>query len=659
MTTPLSPQRTVAGLCGFLALLLLATLSLSAAAVAQQITGPQQLLFTGLLGSSNPDPANAHYAQFNAIQSDASGNLYLLLDQGDGIRLLKTNASATTILAQAHLGSSGDIGLAMALDPSGNLYITGTTTSGSLVTTPGAAFPAAADTSINSFIGKFDQNLNPIFLTYTGSPRTTATAIAATVDAVFLTGSIFGSALPVTPSGIIQSPASGSLQNSFVEKFNTIGTALLYATYLSGQNGDTAPATIAADAFDNAYIAGYTTSSGYPTLSALIPDLLTTTSGFLTKLTPAGDGIVFSTFLPGPGITSLAIDPVAQNLLLTGSIAPGQFPIANVATPLVNTNYQTLLRLSLDGSTLISSTILAPGIQSSVIPAPSGAAWVSATGNNPAWLLPLTPLSEIGNSYALRITQQNTSQPVIDQTIRFGGLPTTNLPFASAPVTLTGLTVDSTGQPTFAGSASPTASASLLSTETYDLPLTNSPTAALPSILRSAALLPGSCTGSLCAGAAAFLAKLNPTTAAPSLALSTDDLPNLKLRNLGSIAATNLQLTATNVTLATDCPTTLAPGGECNVAPTSTSSNPGTLTVAASNATAQTVNLPATSTTPNAIVFSPRELDFGIQTSTSPIATRTVTVTNLSSSPQTFSTQPASNQSTPYTFTEASTDCPT
>jgi hypothetical protein len=123
------------------------------------------------------------------------------------------------------------------------------------------------------------------------------------------------------------------------------------------------------------------------------------------------------------------------------------------------------------------------------------------------------------------------------------------------------------------------------------------------------------------------------------------------------LAATNLQLTATNFTLTTNCPTTLAPGADCSIALTSTSSNPGTVTAQASNANSQTISLAATITIPNAIVFSPRELDFGIQTATSPIATRSVTVTNLSSSPQTFPTQPGSNQSTPYTFAESSSDC--
>jgi trimeric autotransporter adhesin len=631
-------------------ILLASALALTTPLLAQT-TGPQQLVFTGLLGSTNPTTPNA---QFNAVQSDASGNLYLLLDQKDGVRLLKTDPTATNILAQTQLGSAGDIGLALALDPSGNIYIAGTTTSGTMAATSGAAFPSATDTSTNAFIGKFDQNLNPLFITYAGSGHLSVAGIAATADAVFLTGSIFTATLPVTPSAIIQSPAFNTLQNGFVERFNATGTTLVYATYLSGQAGNTAPATITADTSDNAYIAGYTTSSGYPTLAALIPNILSPTSGFLTKLTPAGDGILFSTFIPGPGIASIAIELTTQTLLLSGSLALGQFPIATVSTPLVNTTYQTLLRLPLDGSTVLASTLLAPGTQSTLTPAPNQNTWVTSTLTTPSWFLPLAPLSTIGNSYALRVSQQNQ----IDQTLRIGGLPTTNPNFASAPVTLTSLTTDSTGEPIFAGSASPTASSSLLATETYDLPLYNTPTPALPSTLRAAILLPADCTGSLCSGSAAYLTKLNATSGAPSLTLSTDATPNLTLRNLGSVAATNLQLTATNFILAHNCPTTLAPGAECTIALTSTSANPGTLTAQADNTTTQSITLPASTTTPNPIAFSPKELDFGIVTSTSPAVIRTITVTNLTPQSQTFTSKLGSNQLTPYTFSESSSTCP-
>ncbi len=598
----------------------------------------QQLVFTGLR-------AAASQGQFNAVQSAPNGDLYLLLDQKDGVRLLKTDANATTVLAEAQLGAKGDIGVAMSLDPSGNVYIAGTTISGSLAATSGAAFPSRADASTNSFIAKFDASLNPIFVTFCGSGRMGVASIAATADAVFITGNISSANLPVTPNAFTQTPAANTTQNGFVEKFDPTGSTLLYATYLSGANGNTVPSAIAADASGNAYIAGHTTSPGYPTLNAFVPEILGTNSGFLTRLTPGGNGIVFSTFIPGIGITSMALDSTAQNLLLSGTIALGQFPVATVGTPLVNTPYQTLLRIPLDGSAILSSVLLAPGTQSFVTPASNGEAWATGTLTTP--LLPIPTLSTIGNSFALRVTAQNT----IDQTLRFGGLPTTNPAYASAPVTLTSLTIDTAGQPVFAGAVTPTASSSLLATETYDLPLSNAPTAALPSTLRDAVLAPGSCTGSSqCAGSAAYLAKVNPATAAPSLALSTDDSSNITLRNLGSIAATNLQLTTTGFALTTNCPTTLNPGAECSMV--LNGSGPGTITAQATNAATQTVTLPVSTTAPNSITFSPKELDFGVQTSTSPAATRTITITNLSQQNQTFTSASTSPQ-----FTEQSSDC--
>src|ERR1700735_999984 len=187
MKNPFSPQSLAAVVCGFMAF------TCTTGQLAAQTTGPQPLLFAGLHASTHPSSQNA---QFNAVQSDALGNLYLLLDQKDGVRLLKTDPTATNILAQTELGAAGDIGVAMTLDPTGNIVIAGTTTSGAITAISGAAFPNATDTTTNGFIGKFDQNLNPIFITYTGATRISITGVAATNDAVFVTGSIFGTGLP-------------------------------------------------------------------------------------------------------------------------------------------------------------------------------------------------------------------------------------------------------------------------------------------------------------------------------------------------------------------------------------------------------------------------------------------------------------------------------
>ena len=605
---------------------------------------PQQLSFAGLRSVGMQ-------GEINAVKTDSAGNLYLLINAGDGVRLLKTDAVASEILAQAHLGAKGDIGLALALDPAGNLYVTGTSTSTALTATPGAAFPTRTDTTTQSFVARFDPNLNPIFVTFTGGSKIAAASIAATADSVFVTGVTYATNLPVTPTAIQQPPAPGSSGNGFVERFSATGTTLVYATYLSGAAGDTTPAAIAADNADNAYIAGSTSASGYPTVAALIPTILSNPSGFLTRLTPAGDNLTFSTFIPGAGLTSLALDPTGKILLVSGSIAQGQFPVDTVQSPIAAPlTYQALLRIPVDGSTVLSATLLAPGSQSFVTPDTSGGAWID--GSLTAPLLPIPTLADIGAIFAAHVTSAN----LIDQTARFGGLPTSNATFSSLPSIPTSLAVDPGGEPLFAGAIEPTASASLLKTETYDLPLRKAPTPAFPSSLSSAEQTAATCNGSQCAGSAAFLARLSTAGSSPALSFSAGDAPFILLRNLGSAAATGLQLSATTGTLATNCPTTLAPAAICNIL--LSGGTAGTLT-AASAQDAQSIPYPAYATPPATIAFFPRELDFGIATSTSPHPLLTVTVTNLGQTSQSFTSALDSSARTASPFTEASSDCPT
>ncbi len=621
-----------------------------------QAPGPQQLSFAGL-------HSVAQQGQFNGVATDSADNLILLLDQGDGVRLLKTDAAATNVLAQASFGATGDQGLAMALDPSGNVYVTGQSTSGALSGSSGAAFVHPVDTSANSFVAKLDGSLNLQWITFGGSGRAPASAIAATADAVFITGLIYGNGLPVTPGGVTQAPATGSNQNGFVEKFSADGKTLLYATYLSGAKGDTSPLVIAADAQDDAFIAGFTTAPGYPTtppgfpgtFPALIPRYVgnATQTGFLTELTPGGDGITLSTFIPGGGITSLAIDPSSNTLLLSGNVALGQFPVAAVDAPLAATNYQVLLRMPLDGSSVKSSTVLAPGTQSYLTPGPNGTVWVDGPLSTP--LLPSPTVSDIGTAYALRVSPQGAAgQTVVDEAFRFGGLASSSPNYAGVATNLTSLAVDSTGSAFLAGGVAPSADASLLATQTFDLPLTNAPTTALPSAVHDAVVDRSTATGS---SGAAYLARVTPIAGA-SLALSTDASPTILLRNLGSAQATGLQIALSGFTEADTCGTTLNAGQECTLV--LSGSGPGTLTVSASNATAQTANLAAvpSSVTPQTLVFSPRELDFGIQTSTSPAQTRTITVSNLGSTMATFTSALNGLGRTPYTFAETpASDC--
>jgi hypothetical protein len=635
---------------GLLGLLFVFAVGTSTARLtAQSVTAnaAQQMVFAGLRASGAK-------GQINGLATDAGGDVYLAFDQGDGVRVFKVANDGGALLAQVQLGAEGDTAAAIALDSSGNVYIAGTSTSGSLAATSGAAVGSATPGTTNSFVAKFDANLDELFLTFTGGSRIAASGIGASGDRVFVSGRTYGSDLPVSATAVGQAPASGSVQNGFVEAFSADGTTLEYATYLTGAQGDTTPTGIAVDAGDDAWVVGSTTASGFPTIAAVVPAMLSNPSGFLLQLTPAGDGIVYSTFVPGAGLSSVALDSTGLNLLISGQVALGQFPVDTVYTPLVPTPYQVLLRMSLDGSTVESGTVIAPGSQSMVTATSGGGAWIG--GSFPPGAAPLLPqpaLSTIGNAYAVRFTRGIG----VDQTIRFGGLANFDQTFASVPVGLNGLAVDGSGALFAGGVTLPTASASLLSTETYDLPLRGGPTPALPSVLLDAEVASASCGGSLCSGSGGYLTKIDTSVSGPALVFSADGVPSVTLRNLGSAAANGLQLSTSAGTFTTSCGSSLPPGGDCNLLLAGGAA--GVLTAASANGGGTSVAFGAFTAGQGgaSLAFVPKELDFGIQTSASAAAVKTITVTNLGGSAATFSEGIVAMPKTTTPFSEVSSDC--
>jgi hypothetical protein len=617
-----------------------------AAALTLRARG-QAVLLQGLLSAN-------HRGSFTAACYGAGGSLFLLLDEGDGIRVLKTDSTGKTVEAQAHLGAAGDSGVAMAVDPSGDVYVTGTSRSGTLNGTGGVPFPAPADSSINSFVAKFDANLNAVFVSFLGSGQTVATSVAATADSVFVTGVILNGSLPVTASGIQQTPADGSSENGFVERFPADGSALIYATYLTGVGGDTEPAAVVADDADHAFIVGETSASGYPTLSALQPAMMGSVSGFLSELTPGGDGFVLSTFVAGSGITGLALDGSTDSLLLSGEIALGQFPVATADEPLTSTNYQSLLRIPVDGQSVTEGVVLAPGAQSQVGAGPDGSAWVTMTMSTP--LLPASAEAtwQPGDSLLLRVSAAGA----IVQSLRFGGAAVDNAGYASLTTALGVPAISADGSlVAIPGTVTLSLSSSLLTTQHFNLPLVAAPDGLLPDGVQDLAPDAATCNGaSQCSGSGGLLAIAGTSTVAPSLALSTGDRPNLRLSNFGSADASGVVIAASGYTVASDCGSALPVGAECDLA--LSGGGPGSLIVSASGIPDETVTLPATTDAPDALALSATELDFGIASSAAAPVDRSVTITNLSNTEQSFSVgQDAGPSSTSYSIAVASTDC--
>ena len=160
--------------------------------------------------------------------------------------------------------------------------------------------------------------------------------------------------------GPYQSTLAGS-SDIFVTKFNPDGTGLVYSTYLGG-SGENFVYGIVVDGAGNAYIAGGTSSADFPvTAGAYQGTLPSTFSGFVAKLNPTGDSLLYSTFLGGTVVTettAIAIDS-SGNAYLTG-LDNGGFPTTAGAFQATVPGQENafVAKLAADGKSLLYSTYI-------------------------------------------------------------------------------------------------------------------------------------------------------------------------------------------------------------------------------------------------------------------------------------------------------------
>jgi hypothetical protein len=198
----------------------------------------------------------------------------------------KLDAIARDLLYSTYLGGIGsELLLSMAVDSSGDAYVTGHTTSGEYPTTPGAFS--------TSKMGIYDgvvTKLNPtgsalVYSTFLGGSES-ETLRAIKVDAAgsaYVSGETNSSNFPTTPGAVDTTYNFGAF-DAFVMKLNPAGSALGYSTFLGG-TGEDLGIGLATDATGSMYVSGYTESPTFPTTSGAFD---TTNGGagdaFVTKL---------------------------------------------------------------------------------------------------------------------------------------------------------------------------------------------------------------------------------------------------------------------------------------------------------------------------------------------------------------------------------------
>jgi len=294
---------------------------------------------------------------------------------GGGSFVTELNSTGSALVYSAYLdGSNGAAAVAIALDTSGNAYVTGTTRSTDFPTTPGA-FQQTGLASDSAFVTK----LNPtgsalVYSTYLhGSTGESGTSIAVdSTGSAYVGGFTVSSDFPVT-SGAFQTSFGGS-GDGFLAKLNPAGSSLVYATYLGGSvvNGTTAINAVALDNSGNAYVTGNTNSNNFPiTAGAFETQLYGHQDAFVAKFNSSGSALVYSSLLGssfdaaddnnGAGI---AVDSEGDALVV-GTAWPSDFPITAGAFETVNLAYNYsgevgsfVTKFNPSGSALLYSTYL-------------------------------------------------------------------------------------------------------------------------------------------------------------------------------------------------------------------------------------------------------------------------------------------------------------
>jgi hypothetical protein len=269
-------------------------------------------------------------------------------------------------------GSGGDTGTAVAVDSSGDVYVTGSATSPDFPVTAGAFESTYPDGQEAAFVSKLNPGGSALvystffYGSYPSSVTTTGIALDASGDA-YLTGYTSGG-FPTTPGAFDSGPGNPSNSYAFATELNPTGTGLVYSTLLGQTNpteiSGTFSSGIAVDTDGNAYVLGTTGSPTYPTTPGAYQTALGCApcfTGFVTKINAGGASLSYSTYLGGAFTQTYAIAlDSSDDAFVAGSTVTSTFPVTPGAflTSTSEPSAVFVTKLNPTGTALVYSTFL-------------------------------------------------------------------------------------------------------------------------------------------------------------------------------------------------------------------------------------------------------------------------------------------------------------
>ncbi|HEX5054534.1 MAG TPA: hypothetical protein VFZ65_22340 [Planctomycetota bacterium] len=279
----------------------------------------------------------------------------------------RLSPTGSTLFYSTFLGGTGDdIAYALAVDTLGRSTIAGVTSSLDFPTTP-VAFSTALSGGGDAFVTRLSPTGSSlVYSTYIGGTLGDK-ALAIAEDAqgtATVVGQTDSNNFPITP-GAFDTSHNG-FEDAFVTRLTPTGSNLIYSTYLGGTDTDVARA-VALDAQGAATVSGDTASTGFPTSPGVFD---TTYNGgardaFVTRLSPTGSSLIYSTFLGGTGhdeARAIALD-AQGTATVSGFTVSGNFPTTPGAFDTshnggINQSDAFVTRISSTGASLVYSTFL-------------------------------------------------------------------------------------------------------------------------------------------------------------------------------------------------------------------------------------------------------------------------------------------------------------
>lgn len=360
-----------------------------------------------------------------------AGPLQLAHSGSYDVVVVKLNPDGNTILYSTYLGGSGnDVGIGIALDTLGNIYVAGNTNSADFPTLN--PLQPTLNGDWDAFVAKISSDgATLIYSTYLGgtASETTVGLGADGAGNAYVGGYTYSSDFPV--HNPLQSTLNGCCNpDAFITKLEPGGGAFVYSTYYGGSYSDLT-ADIYVDPAGNAYLIGRTSSQDFPTVNPIQPTKAGFFDVFVVKLNPDGASVLYSTYLGGEANeygSGIAVDS-AGRIYLTGSTNSVSFPttagvIQSVRPDAWGLSDAFVAKLSTDGIELIYSTYLgASGTDHGFDIAVDSVGSAYVSGRTHSRSFPTVDAVQTGNpgGYSAFISKLNADGTVLQYSTYLGG----------------------------------------------------------------------------------------------------------------------------------------------------------------------------------------------------------------------------------------------